>query len=292
MKFNSAILVIIFFSGLSSFAQDATVYGYLNGDTAQTPIDSLNYLWKKSIVYSLDSNELWVADRIGNIYTSSNGVLSKYDTTGVLKFSQSVKSMGETKQMLPVNSMKLIHFSEEQQTLCYFDNTLTRYNDCLELSQMDIVNASFVSYSGRSDMVWVYDDVNSKLVLLSLSGNQQNNQKIENLNGILDVTNIVQIIELENKLYIVDNEKGVYIFDLYGSLIEYREEKGLKCIYVKDGLMIMLLEGSLKIENMKLNESYTFPLPVKEVEFFQPAGEHFFFRTSQHVHKFLLQIAK
>ena len=75
-------------------------------------------------------------------------------------------------------------------------------------------------------------------------------------------------------------------------MIEYKEEKGVKCIDVEDGLLLILLEDRLKMEIMKLNEFYILPLPIKDIEYFQFANEQVFLRTSQHVHKFSLQKAK
>ena len=174
MKFKLLIMAIAFLIGTHCFGQDVMAYGFLSGDTTSTPIDSLKFEWKKSTVYDLKKDGVWAVDRIGNLYTASNRVINKYDTTGVLKFSQSIKSFGEVEQILPINSMKVVQFSEEQQTLCYLDNTLTQLSDCIDLADRGFVNGALVSYSARLDMVWIYDDVNSKLVLLPLLENQHN----------------------------------------------------------------------------------------------------------------------
>ena len=65
--------------------------------------------WVELRTYPLEQNEAWALDRLENIYISDNGAINKYDTSGVLKFSQSIKSLGKMEGLIPINAMKLIH---------------------------------------------------------------------------------------------------------------------------------------------------------------------------------------
>ena len=279
MTFNRIIIYLFILAETSGFGQEVNGVYFEQGDTSRINMDTIVFSWSKVYSYDINPEEVWVVDGIGNVYISQNGVINKYDTTGVLKFTQSIKSLGKMQQLLPVNSMKLVHFSEEQQTLCYLDNTLTPFNDCIELSDQGFVNASLVSSSGRSDMIWVYDNVNSKLVLLPMQENQQNRQEIDNLTGILGVANVSQIIERGNQLYMVDEGNVIYIFDLYGSLIEFKEEKGVKSIDVNDKVLFILIEKELKMHLSKFDTYYTVPLPVEGIVDFRFRNQQFFLRT-------------
>ena len=186
----------------------------------QAQSDSISYEWNKKMSYKIGEGEVWSIDGLENFYVSQNSLINKYDSVGVLKFSQSIKSLGRMTQIVPVNTMKLVHFSEEQQTLCYFDNTLSSMSDCIELSDKGIVNAVLVSASNQPNKIWVLDNLNSKLVLLALD-NQSQPQEILNLRGVLDIEKISQIVEKNSRLFLLDQEKGAYVFDLYGSLIEF-----------------------------------------------------------------------
>lgn len=290
MKFKIAFVVVSCFSVLNCYAQDNGAYKF--EDTTAVETDSIEYIWTEVIKYEIDSEDVWTIDAIGNVFISDGGAINKYDTTGVLKFSQSIKSLGKMQQLMPVNSMKLVHFSEEQQTLCYLDNTLTQIDDCIEMSDRGIINGALVTTSSRSDMVWVYDNLNSKLILLPMEDGQQQGQEIENLAGVIGIESLSQILEKGSQLYVVDEEKGVYIFDLYGSLLEFMPLEGVKFIDVKDDILFVLMDNEIKLIMTKLDDELAIPLPKEDIREFIFSNQHFYLRTSQHVHKFTVQISK
>ena len=177
--------------------------------------DDLSFTWHNEINYEIGERETWSVDGLLNVYISKNGAIDKYDSVGTLKFSQSIKALGKMTQLVPINTMKLVHFSEEQQTLCFLDNTLSTLDDCIELIDKNVINASYISSSNQPNKVWVLDNLNSRLLLIPLEGNSQQ-QEIQNLKGILAIESITQIIERGNNLLVLDPEKGVYVFDMYG----------------------------------------------------------------------------
>jgi len=253
--------------------------------------DSIDYKWRKKMSYKIGEGEVWSTDGLENFYVSKNGLINKYDSVGALKFSQSIKSLGRMTQMIPVNTMKLVHFSEEQQTLCYFDNTLSAMSDCIELSDKGIVNAVLVSASNQPNKIWVLDNLNSKLVLLGLD-NQRQPQEILNLRGVLDIENISQIVEKNSRLYLLDREKGAYIFDLYGSLLEFIPKKSIQQLDANEQTLFTLEGNSLYIRSLQTGESFSVKLPVEGVYELVYRNRCFFFRTDSAVHKFELQFSE
>lgn len=253
--------------------------------------DSLSHNWRKVISYPIDSNEVWSVDVLEYVYISKQGEVNKFDSVGILKFNQSIKSLGRMEQLVPINTMKLVHFSSEQQTLCYFDNTLTQTSDCVELADREIVNAKLISKSSRPDQIWIFDNLNSTLLLLSVEGNVQS-QKIDNLRGVLNINNISQLIERNNYLFLLDNEKGVYIFDLYGSLIEFKEMKGVKSIDAYENSLFMLTNDGLKVSLLDDSETIEIPLPEGFFSEIKYVNQYFYLRSSESVDKYMLQILK
>lgn len=255
--------------------------------------DTALFEWVELRTYPLDEEEVWTIDRLENVYVSDKGVINKYDTSGDLKFSQSIKSLGKMEDLIPINAMKLIHFSEEQQTLCYLDNTLTPYDDCIELSDQEVINAKLISSSDRQEMVWVFDDINSTLLLLSTRDNgQSQNQMVANLKGIVGIDSVSQILERSSRLYLLKEGKGVYIFDLYGSLIEYREFDGAKGVDAFFEAIIVLTDSKLFICSLTNDTNKVVPLPQDGISEFKYFNGHFFFRTLGFVHKFRLELTK
>lgn len=253
--------------------------------------DTVDVNWTPRSFKAIAANETVLIDQLENLYVSENGSINKYDSTGTLRFSQSIKSLGEMTDLVAVNTMKLVYFSEDQQTLCYFDNTLTPVDDCLELYEREIENAAFVSRSNQPNKMWVLDNLNSTLSLLALDGTSQG-QEIPNLRGILAVDEVIQLRERANVLYLVAEGRGVYVFDLYGSLIEFKELPAAKYIDATENSLFVLVDGFLHIYSVLSSDSLVVKLPVENVQSLDYVNQSFFLRTDAGVHKFDFQISE
>lgn len=253
--------------------------------------DSLGYQWVELQSYPAISNEVWHIDILEYYFTSNNGTINKYSIDGKLMFSQSIKSLGQIKDFVSINTSKLIHFSEEQQTLCYFDNTLTKLDDCVDLAEEGLINVTMISASSQPNKVWAFDSFNSRLILLSLNGlNQQ--QEVMNVIGTLDIKEVSQIKERGNRLFVLDPTKGVYIFDVYGSLIEFIPETGVIQVDGHEKAMFTLHKDKMRVRFFDSNKFDDVNLPTPDITGFMYRNQHFFFKSKETVHKFELQISK
>lgn len=222
-----------------------------------------------------------------NHYISDGLTMEKRDSTGGLRFKQSVRSYGNMSGIEPINSMKLALFSEEQQTICFFDNTLTSYQDCIELIDNDIVNARLVCTSSQSDRMWVLDQVNSTLSQLVFNGSSKG-ISVENLAGILDVNEITQMMERNENLYLLDQQRGIYEFDLYGSFIDFYPCENVLQFDISENTLFLLMNNGFKLQSMLIEENIEIDVPVARAFEFKIASKSVFFRTIQGVHKFEL----
>jgi len=249
--------------------------------------DSLSN-WTLLKTYPVNSDAVWNIDVLENVYIVHNRMIIKFDSTGVTKFSQSIKSIGQVKEIMPINTMKLVLFSEDQQVLCLLDNTLTMSEELVDLSEFNIVNASLTSTSSQPEKIWVLDQLNSRLLLIDLAGKMQF-QEVRNLKGMLNLTLISSLKELNGHLFMVGSGK-VYQFDIYGTLLnelEYGERSnviydaapfGERFYWVQnDALIGQDLDG----ENKKRVQ-----LPVKDVLEFKKAGDIYYFRTADKILKY------
>lgn len=235
-------------------------------------------------VYTIPENAVWTVDGLENIIISERDRLTKYDKTGKLLFEQSQKLLGRFDKVELVNSLKFYGFSETQQLVCFFDNSLSMMEKCMDLSEYDLINVSTVASSGQSDKMWAFDQVNSTLHLLSFSGLLQS-QAIKNLNGILNAENISQLIEWENKLFVLDNKKGIYVFDVYGTLIRFIEFENIKWIQVYNEHIICLRGNELKMISLQNEKSVVFPLNYPEVQNIFVDDDFVYLRTPKTVIK-------
>lgn len=262
---TSVFCIIVLFSGFTQ-----------NEDTLD---------WIKKGEFAIDKNDIWSVDVLGNVYITRKNVITKYDSIGLVKFTQSIKSLGHLKVIRSINTMKLLTFSEEQQTICFLDNTLTLSEDCLDLSLFDIGNASLISTSGQPDKVWVVDQLNSKLLLLSL-GKTRQYQEIKNLRGILNLSDIISMQEINNTLYIVDSKYQIFHFDLYGSLIEKFQSERCLDLVIKDESLVMLREDRLVVRNMIDGTMNEIRIPMTDAIEFSIVGNFIYFRSGNKILKY------
>lgn len=260
-------------------------------DTISVPEDSLVLEWKKIRSYPLDSGEVWKVDALDNIYLTKGSEIVKYDSAGVLKFQQSIKAYGKAAQIEPVNTMKLIYFSEEQQTICFLDNTLSVTEDCVDLLDYDIYNASLIASSARPELLWVYDNVNSTLKLISLANVGEVMQEILNVKGLLSLNDVNQLFESGEKLYLLDREHKIVVLDFYGGLIDSIEDDETqmiaKAVAYEDDLL-GLAHNEFKMYPMS-EEPFIgkIALPIDGVYEFAVFHDYVYLRTSKFVHKYL-----
>lgn len=245
------------------------------------------YDWVEKGRYVIDSSDIWTVDLLENVYITKKEVIHKYDSIGNLKFSQSQKSIGRLSVLQPINTMKLVVFSEEQQLFCFLDNTLTPYESCVELIDQNIDNATKFTTSSQPDKFWVYDQLNSRLHLLSLDETDQA-QKIENLRGILNTNQISDLLEQNNLLYLVDSLQGIFILDMYGSLVDMIKRVGIKDIQVDNDYIYLLEKNELSILNTEAIEIVKMICPIDEVIEFRKTKNYFYFRTTKEIKKYQL----
>ena len=170
--------------------------------------------WKKDTVFTVGNKIVWNLDHYGNLYIADKDQLKKIDAKGHKLFSQSLKKYGEIAKIDARNPMKLLLFSEQQQSLFYLDNTLTKQENDIDLSDIETIGfeinyATQVSTSEQADKIWIYDQENSIINLIS--SNKAQSFKIENSAGLLNFSKVNQFFEANGNLWIVDPQKGITI---------------------------------------------------------------------------------
>jgi DNA-binding beta-propeller fold protein YncE len=267
-RFFSLMMVLLVFS---ASAQDST--GIRLIEKSKIELDSLAY---------------WNMDVLGNHLISLNGTISKIDTAGKTRYTQSIKSYGKTTELVSINTMKLVHFSTEQQTLCFLDNTLTVTEDCLELSERSILEATYVSASSQPDKIWVMDQLNSTLYKLPIMGNGPV-QEVGNLTGLLNFNVVNQIKEAGNRLYMLTPE-GIFVLDMYGSLVDVIRKENVDYFDANESHIYLLKDNRLAIRDVRTGATTSILVPLEDVREVKIVNGALFARTSKNVHKFELQM--
>lgn len=274
MKLFITCLIVLFSFG-SSFGQE----------------QEWQWLLKDSTRIS-ESSE-WSVDILQNLYISEAGVINKYDSTGTLKFTQSIKSLGELSDMVIINTMKLLYFSEEQQILCYLDNTLAQNQDCIDLMERNITYASHVARSDRSNKLWLYDEINYRLLLIDLESESTAPFVIENLRNITGSYSFLGMEESGGKLYINCGLEGIFVFDIYGSLLQKIDRSYIVSMSADpNGIYLLDNSGLLEYYLVDRDESSKISLPNRKVEQLKVAGSIVYLKSGDFVYKYSLEKSK
>ncbi len=245
----------------------------------------LNYKIIKD--YNFDNAiDIWNVDNLGNLYVIQNNSINKFDTSGKQTYSQSIKAIGRISEIEPINAMKLVLFSEEQQRICLMDNTLTLNVDCQSFEEFDVKNAKLIATSNRPNLIWVLDEYRSTILLIDIV-NQKIIQKVENMKGILnEAAEFVDLIEKDNFLYVTTSNGKVYQFD------QMLSETGMQLDYFsqistsKDQQAYYLKNNQLYSLNLSTSEIQSIDFPEKNVFDFKIQGDFLYFRSERIISKY------
>lgn len=240
----------------------------------------------KEFIFKKEINN-WTIDNIGNLIIQQGNTIIKIDSAGKQTFTQSIKSLGEISQISAINSMKIVLFSEEQQSLCLLDNTLTINGKCKYLDQYSISYAKFIAVSNRPNLVWIYDQLNSSLLLIDLIQDKII-QKVENFVGIASIkSELVGMKEYQNKLYLYDSER-IYEFDLMLNWSNTFEKSAVSFSFLKENI-VGLNNQTLTFTSISSNESDIFTnKTLQQFKDFQLSGTDFYFSGEKKISKFKL----
>jgi hypothetical protein len=187
MKFTAFIISHVI--GLSLFAQTLTL---VDTFSSTRPIDT------------------WTMDKQQNLFTLSQNNIQKKAIFGNLTFNQSFKSLGDIHSIIPVNTFKILLFSDQQQSLTIVDNTLTEQGNAIDFAELNFSNVALVCASNRPNLIWVYDQFRSSLNLVDFQQSEilQSIQNVETKgNSILDMK------EYQDHLYVLFSDGMMNRYD-------------------------------------------------------------------------------
>ena len=257
-----------------------------------------NFYWSQTIDLELikefnfkEEISNWTIDNIGNLFVQQGNTITKTDSTGKQTFTQSIKSLGEISQISAINSMKIVLFSEEQQSICILDNTLTINGKCKYLDQYNISNAKFIAVSNRPNLVWIFDQFNSSLFLIDLIQDKII-QKVENFAGIAAIkSELIGMEEYQNKLYLYDSEQ-IYEFDLMLNWSNTFIKTATNFSFSNDNI-IGLNNQTLTFTSISSNERNIFTSKtLEQFQDFQMIGFDLYFSKGKKISKFKLISSK
>lgn len=175
---------------------------------AQESQQTFELEFQRSIPIPSNSEQTFI-DYGNNLYFVTKDQINRQSLATGIANVQSQKIWQSIDQIICINTMKTVVFSQAQQQLCFTDNTLSQQGTCLNLQDYQFMNVTKIASSKRPDMLWLYDELNSTLVLFNFV-QRQIIQSVSNLRGILN---------LQGEPNLEENALGLWIFTSEGQII-------------------------------------------------------------------------
>lgn len=212
---------------------------------------SQQQIWKELWSLEIDPMAIWDIDPIQQSIIYQNQSIQKRDAKGQMMLQESFKSLGTIQKIDAQNPLKITLFSEDQQRICFLDNALALQGTCINLSDLNVSLAASMSASIQTDRIWIYDEPNSKIELITLRNGQ--GQQVQNVKGLLDMKSIVNMQEIDNRLYLFDEINQVAWFDQFGNFIDVATLPSNKPVYpIQDYFLVA--EGKT-IQTLDINST-------------------------------------
>lgn len=241
--------------------------------------------FSKSISIPQQTTQCFV-DPLKNIYFVNHEEITRVSTL-YPSSTQSIKAWQGIDDIETINSLKIALFSARQQQICFTDNTLSLNGPCIELEEFGLYNATSIAASKRPDMIWIYDELNSRIILFNFV-QKTIVQSVNNLKGMLQLEGNVQMNENEFGLWISSNGKLTQMDD-YLNVVQQRNLDfqnlfpfGKGCFFTRDSQVYYF---DFFIGEIKMDEIST-PKTMMDLYI---AGNELIIKTMEDLKVFIIQ---
>lgn len=177
-----------------------------------TPIQFAQKWQLETELQLLDTAQHWTIDEWGQLYQWKENAISVQNSQTNQILRESFKNFGQISAIHPLNGLRILIFSEEQQMIGILDNTLQMKGEAINLSDYGFSYVSAVAKSSRPDYIWLFDQYRSRLILFNLSS-RTSSQLIDNAFGKEFNPQIQQLFEYQSDLYCLLQNGQLFHFD-------------------------------------------------------------------------------
>lgn len=207
--------------------------------------------------------DLVETDNIGNVFTVTDGEISKFSLTGMFLMKNSAMSLGKITSLDASNALKMILFFKDLSQVIYMDNKLAQRGDRVELDVLGYFQTTAVCRS-YNDGFWIYDQTTFEITRFT-----QQLEITAQSGNLAQVLNFVPspnyMREYNNRLYVNDAEQGVLVFDWYGSYMKTIPIKGLKRFVIRANKLFYISENALQSYDLKTSQFAKTNVPNLEI---------------------------
>lgn len=249
-------------------------------------VNSQPISWELLKEYKQKNIETWDVTPIEEVVFSSGRSMYKLDSNFEVLFTQSNSAFGNITEIDGRHSLKMLVFSENQQTIGILDNTLSFQQGHIDLSMLDIGYATHACYSDQSERYWIYDEQNTRLIRFQGFKSSIKRAEITNLAGITGESDPTLIIENQNQLILFYQGSGVFVFDYYGSLLKRLEDKEALRILPSGDYIYFLRKDELVRVHRITGEKMEIDLPYAGILDLRIFENHIYFKDKKGIKKY------
>ena len=222
-----------------------------------------------------------------NMYFVNKDEISKQSSYST-PIKQSSKQWQTIDDIETISTLKVSVFSKSQQQICFLDNTLSANGNCINLDDLGLFNVGAIAASKRPDMLWLYDELNSSLILFNFISKKEI-QKVDNLQGILGISGEITLNENESGLWIGSSDGKICLMDDFMNVVRCASETNQAMIPFADGFFFVnenilyyhdLFEGVNEVHKISTTEN------IRELYI---SGNQLIVRTSSKLNVFIIQ---
>jgi len=230
---------------------------------AQTNSKSRFTLEKKNTLTIPLGTEKTFIDYGNNLFFIAKDQIVRVSLATGIKNVQSLKAWQDIDQIAAINAMKTVVFSQVQQQLCFTDNTLSAQGECLDFQTYEWSNVTAIATSKRPDMIWIYDELNSQILLFNFM-RRQVIQSVSNLRGLHGLQDPPTLWENEKGLWLATASGIVLKFDDYLNVVSQHQLRFQSMVPYGEGCFL-LRDGKIYFTNLYQDEQWVEDLALPTV---------------------------
>ena len=159
-----------------------------------------------------DSTYHWTSDEWGQLYQWKDNTVWLQNQQNQQPFQETYKILADISDIQPINGLRCLLFSENQQMLALVDNTLQLQEGIIAFYELDFSAVAKIAASARPDFIWVFDQYRERLILYNFK-QAEVIQIVDNCFGGLGLAQMSQFFEQQQNLICLLSDGRYFEFD-------------------------------------------------------------------------------
>lgn len=248
---------------------------------------ALSQIWvlEKELTLN-DSTYHWTSDEWGQLYQWKENSIWLLQNQNKLPFQETYKDFGEITAVQPINGLRSVIYSENQQLFGIIDNTLQLKEGNVAFYELNFSNITKIATCVRPDFIWLFDQYRERLVLLN-TRTLQTQQIVDNCFGGINNAQIIAFFENSERLICLLSDGRYFEFDRNLTLINKMTlALELNIFAYQNNIWI---QEQKQIEKLAPNlHSNPIDLPLQSFQQMQVLQDRFYFQQGQKIKVFRL----